>query len=87
MPFVYTAKLMPEEKHVSVASQSSSFREVHLELKKLEDYSLRSSEEINDSIEQLIECIENNAAALNKAIKDMTLMPTTYPNYSSLSAD
>jgi methyl-accepting chemotaxis protein len=43
-------------------------------LKELEVFSLRSSEEINENIEQLLDCIENNAKALERAIKDMQNM-------------
>jgi hypothetical protein len=54
---------------------------VRAALKDLEAFSLTSSEEINDNIELLIECIDNNAAALNKSIVDLTSMPSNYPNY------
>lgn len=68
-------------------SHTSSYQDVRGALKDLEAFSLNSSEEINENIEQLIDCIENNAAALNKAITDLTSMPNSYPNYSQLSAD
>jgi len=45
---------------------------VHTALKDLEAFSLNSSEEINENIELLIECIDNNAAALNKSLIDLT---------------
>lgn len=91
MPFVYTAKLA--DRHTddpkiidsncrSEHSHTSSYQEVASALKELEAFSLTSSEEINDNIEQLIECIDNNAQALNKAIQDMTAIPKNYPGYS-----
>ena len=62
-----------EAKHASVGDKSntSSFYDVRNALKKLEAFSLSSSEDINESIEQLIDCIDNNATALNKAIIDL----------------
>ena len=55
-------------------SHTSSFYDVRMALKELEAFSLSSSEDINESIEQLIECIDNNATALNKAIIDLQQM-------------
>lgn len=90
LPFAYAAKLasrhgppVEESKHVSneAESHTSSYKDVRSALKDLEAFSLNSSEEINENIEQLIECIENNAAALNKAIGDLASMPSNYPNY------
>jgi hypothetical protein len=89
LPFTYAAKpagrngTVEETKHVSngVQSHTSSYQDVRAALKDLEAFSLTSSEEINDNIELLIECIDNNAAALNKSIVDLTSMPSNYPNY------
>ena len=93
MPVVNTAKLadrhtedlkinQKEQNCLTEQSHTSSYQEVSAALKELEAFSLSSSEEINDNIEQLVECIDNNAQALNKAIKDMTAIPKNYPNYA-----
>ena len=80
LPFTYAAKLVgrhapvEETKHVSngTYSHTSSYQDVRTALKDLEAFSLNSSEEINENIELLVECIDNNAAALNKSILDLT---------------
>jgi len=45
--------------------------QIKLALEKLEAFSLRSSEDINDGIEQLKTCINSNAMALQRAMEDL----------------
>jgi hypothetical protein len=40
-------------------------------LEQLENYSLKSSEEINDDLESLVSCIASNTVALEKSLKDL----------------
>ena len=56
---------------------SGHMEQIKLALEKLEAYSLRSSEDVNDSIEQLVSCINSNTAALQRAMDDLKLSYTS----------
>jgi len=59
-------------------SCESSVCEARNALKELEAFSLNTSEEINDGIEQLVDCISNNSIGLTKAMSDLASMRETY---------
>ncbi len=54
--------------------------QIKLALEKLEAYSLRSSEDINDCIEQLVSCFNSNTAALQRALDDLKIQQKSQPN-------
>lgn len=53
--------------------QENYLEKIKLALEKLEAYSLRSSEDINDCIEQLVSCFNSNTSALQRALEDLKL--------------
>ena len=64
---------MPRPISESIQSNNGYLDKIKLALEKLEAYSLRSSEDINDCIEQLVSCFNSNTQALQRALEDLKL--------------
>lgn len=56
----------------SIAAFSNE--EVKSLLEKLEGYSLKTSEDINDDIENIVNCINSNSNALEKSLEELSVL-------------
>lgn len=53
-------------------SQNQLKEEIKKSFDSLEAYSLKTSEDINEEIENLISCVDSNTVALEKSLQDLS---------------